>query len=261
MRVRSRVERIGLICGLGFAVGGSLSAPGCASRSRTPVVIFLDGAGHFGYAGPVRRGLRAAGYEGRFEQFVWTSLLGPGVDHLVARSSAKAESLATMIKRIRKADPDGPIHLIGLSSGTAVVVSALERLERSAMVDNVVLLSASISAGRNLSKALGQIRGHLYCTASKDDGILGVLAVNADGGSGPPAGLVGLKMPHGSSQGSRERYARVVNLPWQPAYSGFDWDGGHTSVTSPKFIESVIAPRLRTNERFPTDRPLYRGGE
>jgi hypothetical protein len=224
------------------------------------VVIFLDGAGHFGYAGPVRRGLREAGYPGRFEQFVWTSLLGPGVDHLVvARSSGKAESLANKIERIRKADPNGTINLIGLSAGTAIVVAALERLNRDVMVDNVVLLSSSLSAGRNMARALRHVRGHLYCTSSSDDGILNVMAVNADGGSGPPAGKTGLRVPHGLSQAQRERYAKAVNLPWQPDYSRYGWDGGHTSVTSSDFIESVIAPRIRTTERFPTDRPLYAG--
>ncbi|GAG46034.1 unnamed protein product, partial [marine sediment metagenome] len=112
----------------------------------TPIVIFLDGAGHFGYAGKVKRGLRQGGYGGRFESFVWTSLLGPGVDHLlVARAGGRAAGLARKIERIRASDGTGPIHLIGLSSGTAVVVAALQRLDDGVMVDNVVLLSSSIS--------------------------------------------------------------------------------------------------------------------
>lgn len=233
---------------------------GCAARPQTPLVIFLDGAGHFGYAGRVKQGLRQAGYDGRFESFVWTALPGLGVvvDHLVvARAGGRADALARKIEQLRKTGDDGPIHLIGLSAGTAILMAALERLDQEVMVDNVVLLSSSISARRNLTDALGHLRGHLYVTASRGDQILVVMAVNADGGSGPPAGRRGMLVPRDLPHARRDAYRKVVNLPWKPSYAGFGWNGGHTSVTAPKFIESVIAPRLASNDRFPIDRPLY----
>jgi len=236
-----------------------LAAVGCSAKPKTPIVIFLDGAGHFGYAGNVKQGLRQGGYAGRFESFVWTSLLGPGVDHLLAaRVGGHAAGLARKINRIRASDSADPIHLIGLSSGTAVLMAALERLENGVMVDNVVLLSSSISARRDLSRMLRRVRGHVYVTTSLHDGMLAMLAVNADGGGGPPAGRVGALQPRTLARSDRDLYRKVVNLPWRPAYAGYGWNGGHVRVTSPRFIEAVILPRLRSNDLFPLDRPVHR---
>ncbi|MFH0982145.1 MAG: hypothetical protein V2A79_11460 [Planctomycetota bacterium] len=179
---------------------------------------------------------------------------------VVARAGMRATGLAREIERIRAADAEGPIHLMGLSAGTAVLVAALEELDEGVLVDNVVLLSSSISAQRDLSRALGHVRGHLYVTASRGDNLLAMMPVNADGGSGPPAGRTGARMPQVLARTGREPYRKVVNLPWRPAYAGYGWNGGHTSVTSPRFIEAVIVPRLRSNELFPLDRPLYSGG-
>ena len=234
-----------------------LSAAGCGAQRATPIVIFLDGAGHFGYAGNVKRGLRQGGYEGRFEEFAWSSLLAP-VDHLlIAPAGVRGAALARKIERIRESDAQGPIHLIGLSAGTAVLTAALEQLDEGVMVDNVVLLSSSISARRDLRRALGHVRGHLYVTASRGDRMLAVMAVNADGGAGPPAGRTGVLMPRALDRSDRTPYRKVVNLAWRSAYAGFGWNGGHTGVTSPKFIDVVLVPRLRSNELFPLDRPLY----
>lgn len=243
---------------LGLAVA-CLATAGCGAKPQTPIVIFLDGAGHFGYAGAVQRGLRQGGFEGKFESFVWTSLLGPGIDHLlVARAGGRARALARKIEHLRESDQDGTIQLIGLSAGTAVLVAALEHLDEGVMVDNVVLLSSSISARHELTRALHHVRGHLYVTASLRDGMLAVMPINADGGVGPPAGRTGVQMPRVLANADRASYRKVVNLPWRPAYAGYGWNGGHTSVTSSKFIETVLVPRLRSNNLFPLDRPVYR---
>jgi pimeloyl-ACP methyl ester carboxylesterase len=237
-----------------------LATAGCSGAFQTPLVVFLDGAGHLGYAGNVRQGLRQAGYDGRFANFRWTWVpFNPVVDHLVvARAGGRASTLASDIQALRARDPDGPLHLIGLSAGTAVLLSALEELPAGVMVDNVALLSSSASANRDLSRALRHIRGHLYATASSGDRILPMTPVNADGGAGPAIGQVGVQIPPVLAMPNRAVYAKVVNLPWKAAYAGYGWDGGHTRVTAPDFIEAVIAPRLRSNELFPLDRPLYR---
>ncbi|MCP4591769.1 MAG: hypothetical protein GY842_13600 [bacterium] len=260
MRRRRLRSWVGLMWPIRLAIVAVwVTTSGCGTKPRTPTVIFLDGAGHFGYAGAVERGLRQSGYEGRFEQFVWSAFLGPGVDHLlVARAGGRANTLARKIERIRESDADGSVHLIGLSAGAAALVAALEQLDDGVMVDNVVLLSSSTSARHNLARALKHVRGHLYATASRRDGMLSMLAINADGGVGPPAGRIGVQLPRTLPPSDRSLYRKATNLPWYPAYAGYGWDGGHTSVTSPRFIASVIAPRLRSTRRFPLDRPLHR---
>ncbi|UCG16903.1 MAG: hypothetical protein JSV19_02480 [Phycisphaerales bacterium] len=226
------------------------------------MVIFLDGASHFTAGGSVRRGLRSAGYEGDFQTFVWTSFLGWGTDHLVvARSKGKADSLAKRVAQIRERVPDGQIHLMGLSAGTAIVLNALERLPAGVDVDSVVLFSSSVSADRDLSPALRHVRKKLYATSSKEDLILRSVAITADGRRGPPAGRTGFRVPRSLPYGERAIYAKVVNLHWRPAYSAFGWNGGHVSATAPEFVRSVIAPRILSQQPFPLDRPLIQPEE
>lgn len=230
---------------------------GCAPSGKGPVVIFLDGAGWYASGGSVSRGLRQAGYTGQFHVFSWSAFLGPAQDHLVtAHSKFIAGRLAGEITQWRKANPNEPINLMGLSAGTAVILSAMEELNGSGEVDNVVLLSPTVSGQRNLTKIMEHVRRNLYATCSPHDGIVGSLAVNADGKPGPPAGRGGFTLPTSSKSAVHSAYARVINLPWQPSYVGYDWTGSHTSVTSSQFIAAVIAPRILSREPYPLDRPL-----
>ena len=75
--------------------------------------------------------------------------------------------------------------------------------------------------------------------------------------TGRPAGVQGLRMPSGVKR--YDLYARVVNLPWRPAYAGFGWNGGHTSVTTKDFVQRVIAPRILTHKPHPLDRSVAAG--
>jgi pimeloyl-ACP methyl ester carboxylesterase len=246
----------------GLILAASLCAGGCQAPKQTPVVIFLDGASHFTAGTSVRQGLRLAGYEGDFQNFVWTSFLGWGADHLVvARSKGKAKSLARRIARIRERVPDGEIHIMGLSAGTAVVLNALEQLPAGVDVDSVVLFSSSVSADRDLSPALRHVRGKLYATSSKGDLILRSVVITADGRRAPPAGRTGFRIPRSLPYAERAVYEKVVNLHWKPAYVAFGWNGGHVSATTSKFVRCIIAPRILSRHSFPLDRPLIQSAE
>ncbi|HWL92947.1 MAG TPA: hypothetical protein VNT79_05390 [Phycisphaerae bacterium] len=229
---------------------------GCAGTpTANAIVFFCDGAGWYAGASPVRSGLRDAGFRGEFETFRWSSMLGPGTDHLIsARSKAVARRLSKRLAEFRKANPRATIHLMGLSAGTAVVLNAVKQLPPGVRVNNIVLLSSSVSSRHDLISVMRRANGFLYNTVSKSDSILRSLAVNADGEDGPPAGRVGFRPTRRSAQS--EAYHRVVNLPWRPAYLAYDWDGGHVGVTDSNFIRTVIAPRLMSREIFPLDRPI-----
>jgi len=247
-----RARPIALTIGLVTLIGG------CSDPKQGPVVYYLDGAGWYGSSGSVAAGLRDAGYLGAFRTHSWSALLGPAHDHLFnASSKGVARGLARRIETIRRADPNGAINVMGLSAGTAVILSALEQLPPGVEVNNVVLFSPSVSADHDLTKAMRHVRRNLYATSSPHDAILGTLViVNADGKSGPTAGRVGFRAPRRASQDTAEAYSRVINLPWQPNYLAFDWSGGHTSVTNRKFVASVIAPRILSFDPFPLDRPI-----
>ena len=220
-------------------------------------MFFLDGAGWYASSGSISHGLRQAGYTGQFQTFSWSAFLGPAQDHLVtAHSKLIAGRLADRIAAWRQSNPNDAINVMGLSAGTAVILSAIEELNGTGEIDNVVLLSPTVSGQRNLTKIMQHVRRNLYATCSPHDGIVGSLAVNADGKSGPPAGRGGFMLPSNSGEATRAAYSRVINLPWQPSYVGYDWTGSHTSVTSSRFIASVIAPRILSRDPYPLDRPM-----
>ena len=226
----------------------------------TPRVIYLDGAGWYSGDGPVRAGLRRAGFEGAVDRFGWSALLGPLHDHVMAgKGHPKASELARRITGLRRANPEGRIVLMGLSAGTSIIVSALEKLPDDVSVDYVVLLSPSISSRRDLSGALGHVRRRLYATHSPHDGILaGALSAGLE--RGRPAGRVGFEVPPDLADKDQRLYRKVVNLPWRPGYVAYGWDGGHVSVTSAEFIRVVIAPRILEDLPHPLDRTAA-GGE
>jgi pimeloyl-ACP methyl ester carboxylesterase len=220
------------------------------------VVFYLDGAGWYSSAGSVEQGLRQAGCTGQFETFSWSAYLGPAHDHLVtAKSRAVARRLSRKIEKVRRNDPTGQINVMGLSAGTAVVLSALEQLPEGIVVDNVVLFSSSVSADYDLTRTMKHVQRSLYATCSPHDTILKTLAINADGKPGPAAGQTGFRMPRGSG-GAAAAYRKVFNLHWQPSYLAFGWDGGHTVVTKASFVASVIAPRVLSTEPYPLDRSV-----
>lgn len=230
---------------------------GCSGPRTGPVVFYCEGAGWYSSSGSVRSGLEAAGYAGVFRNYSWSSHLGAATDHLfAARSQSRARGLAEKILRARKEDPTSSIYVMGLSAGSAIVLSALEQLKGGAMVDGVVLFAPSVSAHHNLTRAMRTVKGRLYCTCSPHDGILRGLAVNADGLAGPPAGRTGFRLPRNLTEAGRGAYSRVVNLPWQASYIAYDYHGGHTSSTNSRFVEVVIAPRVLGKEPHPLDRSL-----
>ncbi len=245
----ARIASVAVVC--------LLWAGGCADSTKGPVVFYLDGAGWYSSADSVKQGLRDAGYEGAFQTFSWSAYLGPAHDHFVnASDQGIARRLARRIEKARSDDPGRRITVMGLSAGTAVVLGGLEALPLGVQVDDVVLLSSSASSQHNLTRAMNHIRRHLYATCSPHDGILSGMVINADGQSGPPAGLVGFRIPQKRGDKTEAAYDRVINLHWRPTYLAFNWDGGHTSVTNWKLIASVIAPRLFSEEPFPLDRSV-----
>jgi pimeloyl-ACP methyl ester carboxylesterase len=222
----------------------TLGSAGCASHNHSQKVIFLDGAGHLGAATSVARGMRAAGYDGDFDRFVWTSFMLWGADHLLAaRSDLNASRLASQVEEFRNAHPDGRIVLMGLSSGTEVIRNALARLPDGVNVDTVVFFQSSISATTDLSPSLEHVRNKLFATCSPKDLILGGLLVTADGKTDKPAGRTGFKVPRAVPAARRTSYTKVLNLPWQSKYDLWGWSGGHVDSTSSEFVRRVIYPR------------------
>jgi hypothetical protein len=220
---------------------------GCSKPSMTcPRVVFLDGAGWYAGDGPVRQGLKDAGYRGEVERFGWSLMMGPLADHALAGPEHfKTDELAGRITDLRRANPDGHIAIMGLSSGCSMIVYALEKLTADVKVDEVVLLSPSTSGRTDLREALSHVKGSMYVTVSPLDYVLAIGESSGPEG-GDPAGRMGFMPPADLAldEDGRGLYNKVVHIYWQEKYRQLGWAGGHTGATSPLFIQKVIAPKI-----------------
>lgn len=244
--MRTRLNRHS--CAL-LGLGACLAlTTGCATTSFGPaaargITFYCPGAGNidFGDAG-VRKGLKAAGYEGQVATVMWTVSFNPAIDQALRINARLGGSrLANEIKQYKRQHPEGPVTLIGLSAGSGVALWALEDLPSGMMVENVVLLGSSLNHRYDISKALPHIKGKIYNFYSSNDAILaGPMLVfgTIDGVFGVEgAGAVGLHPPRGAE--------RVVNLPWKPEYASYGYNGGHTDSTSPRFVQQFISPYVQ----------------
>jgi len=218
------------------------------------VVFYCDGAGGGGITnwGPgVRKGLADAGFTGTFDEFSWETGLGVLADQTesVADKRAQARKLAAQIKAYKSQYPGSPVHIMGLSAGTAIVPFALEELPESASVDTAVLLSGSLSSGYDLTKALRRVRGDMYVTTSPNDTILsGVVPMTGSADrqnvGDDVVGIHGCHLPPGASAETRRLYSKIVIIAWEPSFRQFGDAGGHTDTTNASFVQHVIAPLI-----------------
>jgi pimeloyl-ACP methyl ester carboxylesterase len=243
-----RVPRIVLVAAVWvFLVGGCVQHP----SMTCPRVVFLDGAGWPTGDRPVREGLTKAGYPGPVERFGWSMMLGPLADHVLAGPDhPMTNELAGRLTDLRRANPDGQIVLMGLSSGCTIIVYALEKLTADVKVDEVVFLSASTSTRTDLREALTHVRGRMCVTINPHDPIL---AVGESSGpqSGEPAGRIGFQAPEDLplDEDGQALYSKIEYILWRPEYGKLGWQGGHTGATAARFIETVIGPKVMPKYR------------
>lgn len=237
----------------------AMTATGCASTSadreaRMPngFIWYFDGAGGGGltnWGGGVKKGFLAAGYNGAGEMAKWNTGLGLAADQAasVEYKRNKASAAAKEIVNYKARFPQAPVSVMGLSAGTAVAVFALEALPESVQVENVVLLSGSISSDYDLTAALKRVKHRMYVTTSQTDGVLRYLvplAGTADRKSSSVgvAGVEGFIAPAAVTEETRRQYAKVVHIPWVPGFRYHGAAGGHTDVVKAKFVRDFVAP-------------------
>jgi pimeloyl-ACP methyl ester carboxylesterase len=253
--VLSLVVLVAVVAGAATGCG-----PSFGPQARNGITFYCPGAGNidFGDSG-IRQGLKAAGYGGQVASVLWTFSFNPVIDQTVRLNAhLGAARLARSIERYQDRFPGRPVNVIGLSAGTGVAIWAVENLSGGHAVDNVVLLSSSLSSNYDLSKALPHVRGTIYNYYSSEDPVLwGPMKVFGtidgqffvDG-----AGAVGLHPAHGAE--------RVVNIAWRREFSQYGYYGGHTDVTSPAFVRAQIAGHITgtpaENAEIAPARPLAR---
>jgi hypothetical protein len=248
---------IATLPGAALTTGCAATGADRAERMTRGYVYYLDGAGGGGitnWSGGVRRGLRAAGYDGAGEMFSWQTGLGVLPDQEASNKykRGKAAKLAQKMVKYHRQYPKAPMNLMGLSAGTVIAVFTLEELPPDIMVENVILLSGSLSAPYDLTQALRHVRGKVYVSTSHRDPVLGgllPLAGTADRGSGTNAtiGVEGPRLPRGASSETRSLYAsKLVVVPWKQEFARYGNHGGHTDTVAGPFVERYVAPLIKT---------------
>ncbi len=242
-------------CALIAILAGLLAgASGCATnfgpRAVSGITFYVPGAGNTDFSdSSLRRGLRDAGYEGEVSTYWWTISFNIAIDQTVRiNARLRARLLARRIEEYCRRYPDRPVNLIGLSAGSGIAVWALEHLRGGCSVENVVLLSSSLSSRYDVSRAAARVRGRIYNYYSPYDAMLALpmkLTGTIDGEFGEDAaGSVGLQTP-----GARER---VVNVAWRPEFSELGYNGGHTDSAAPNFVRTVVSRHVIGLPRAPS---------
>jgi pimeloyl-ACP methyl ester carboxylesterase len=155
------------------------------------------------------------------------------------------------VKAFREKTPGRPVHLIGKSGGTGVIVRALEGLTDDS-VDGVVLIAPALSPDYDLTRALRAVRHEAVVFWSPLDVIvLGAgtrIFGTIDRKKGVSAGLVGFRPPRATGDEQRAQYAKLRQVRWRPAMAPTGYLGGHIGPDSPAFLRKYVVPLLRAAE-------------
>lgn len=237
-------------------VAMGIGLTGCQSQYNGHGIMYgCDGSGAgvvIRWGAAARQGMIDGGFKGIMEAYRWQTGAGFAVDHMSSPEYKKdvARGLAKKVTEHRRAYPDDPIYLGGLSAGCAVVLYALEELPRDVSVDQVILLSSSVSADFDLTPALAHVRGRIYAFTSSGDVVLKDLAANFGTADGKKVGtdISGLRGFHPPGAPARVETCyggKVVNIPWRPEFAKYGHNGGHTDSVASAFVAKYVAPLVK----------------
>jgi len=244
------------VTGVLLAAIALMAAGGCTESQRADSgadayedgrVYLLSGAGGMmGECGRIRDGLKQAGVRRSIETFHW-SRGGVLTDQTgVEANRRKARELSRQIDAFARVSPGSPIHLIGVSAGTGLVVWALESLEPETEVTAAILISSSLDTRYDLGKALAKTRDGIYSFNSVADTVLSLgvtWAGTVDRNGGLAGGLVGFSPPDSASEETRQLYREKLHeISWWPGDTVLGHLGDHLGATNPAYVKEKVAP-------------------
>ncbi len=246
---------------LGLSMAAVLLLAGCNGGSSqalytTPnrlangLVVILPGIeGESSFNHDIRRGLNTAAGQYALPIYHWgRPIPGAGlflnqVDFLGNRLAGVR--IAKMIQQYQVEHPGQPVYIVGHSGGGGIAVFVAEAMPEGKQVDGLVLLSASIWAGYDLTKALSHCRSGIANFYNEADvALLGIgttLLSNVDGMKGPSAGLVSFDRPKDSDPEEKKLAYRKL---YQVRIRG--GDDPHSVATRPSFVSRHVAPWIIT---------------
>ncbi len=164
-----------------------------------------------------------------------------------AKNMRRAKNLAEELTRWKRDNREARITLIGVSGGAAVALWACEMLPPDVRVNKIVLLSAAVSPGYDLSKALSRCDVGIFNYYSGRDTYFldhetkrwGTM----DRKYGPAAGYRGFDSP----ENARNR-TKLFQRAWDESMIWQGNFGGHFGFTGEGFERKVIAPLLQEDD-------------
>jgi pimeloyl-ACP methyl ester carboxylesterase len=216
------------------------------------LVIILPGIeGESNLNRDIRRGLAMAGIDYALPIYHWGRPI-PGLGMILNQMDFVGNRLAGVriaktIEQYQQEHPGKPVFVVGHSGGGGVAVFAAEGMSEGKQIDGLILLSASIWAGYDLTKALDRCKYGIVNFYNEGD--VGLLAIgttitsNVDGMRGPSAGL------NGFDKANRKLYQ--VNI----AHYAYGSDA-HTAATQPRFVSAHVAPWI-TSQTWPVAARFY----
>lgn len=242
---------IGVMLAAAVLAAGGCNEPQRADRDTDAYedgrVYLLSGAGGMmGECDRLRDGLKQAGVRRPIETFHW-SRGGVLTDQTgVEANRRKARQLSRRIEAFRRVSPGSPVHLIGVSAGTGLVVWAVEDLEPGVDVTAAVLISSSLDTRYDLSKAMKKTRDGIYSFNSMADTVLSLGVTwtgTVDRNGGLAGGLVGFSPRDGASEETRRLYKEKLHeISWWPGDAVLGHLGDHLGATSPGYVKEKVAP-------------------
>jgi pimeloyl-ACP methyl ester carboxylesterase len=242
-----------LLAGCGIATNDRFSTPDRQANGLVVILPGIEGESYLNHA--IRQGLMDAGIRDSMPIYCWgrpvplAGVLLNQVDFLGNR--IEASKISQMIVKYQDENPGKPVYLVGHSGGGGIAVFAAEGMPEGRQVDGLVLLSASIGSGYDLTKALSHCRCGIVNYYNKDDiALLGVgttIVGNVDGSRGLAAGLIGFDKPNSYDSPSDDKQAHKNARLYQVRVESYmigDSDA-HTGVADESFVRRYVAPWVR----------------
>jgi len=256
LRCEARATGLLLAVALAAVCGCTESTRSDADRFEDGRVYVLSGAGGMmGECDRIRDGLKQAGVRRPIEFFHW-SRGGVFEDQTgIEANRKKARQLARRIEAFKRVSPGSPVHLIGVSAGTGLVVWALEDLQPGVNVTAAILISSSLDTQYDLSKAMKKTEDGIYSFNSMADTVLSLgvtWAGTVDRNGALAGGLVGFSPRADASEETRRLYKEKLHeIPWWPGDAVLGHLGDHLGATNPAYVKEKVAPIVLGKEPPP----------
>jgi hypothetical protein len=219
------------------------------AQAPAGIVFVADGAGNYQMASKM---MRAAVSDSRapleVETFVWShgykKVVPDQTDFEHARK--QGELLAEVVLAYRQQHPLAPIHLVGHSAGSTVVLSAAEHLPADT-VCSIVLLGPSVSCEYDIRPALRCARCGVEVHYSSRDwlylgfctGLVGCADRRHCGASGRYGFSLRVESPEDANL-----LERLHQHPWQSEDRQLGNCGGHYGAYQTEYLKARVLPVL-----------------